>query len=181
MATREEFARIMKGLTILYPRFKASQDDKACQAMLEMYYRILGDLPGELLDAAALEVGRTNTFFPSAAELRKAAMALLERSEGVPSKEDAWAEISRSFSSHGYYRGSPEWSHGLIRAAIDAMGGYTALCTSDNPVADRAHFFKIYEALLGRARDDMAMLPAVREVIARLSAGNGHKRLESGQ
>ena len=56
----------------------------------------------------------------------------------------------------------PEYSHPLIERAVDVMG-YRNLCESDNAVADRAHFFRVYEGLLGRAEEEIRMLPSVRE------------------
>jgi hypothetical protein len=163
MATLEQTAKVLGGLSILYPRFTLTPETIAG------YHRILGDVPFHLLDKAALHIGANNTFFPAAAELRKAAFGLAERANGVPSAQDAWAEVCKSFGSHGYYRGAPEWSHELIGKAIDGIGGYAALCVSENAVADRARFVESYKSYLGRHRDDVAMLPEVRDVVRQLA------------
>ena len=174
MASREEIAKILGGLALLYPRFKLEK------ATIAAYCRILADIPGGVLDAAALNLAGTNTFFPAAAELRKAAFKLMEKAQDVPGAWDAWAEVVKSFGPYGHYRGAPEWSHPLIGKAVDAIGGYVALCHSDNPIADRARFVQAYEALLKRSRDDVQMLPEVRQVVQQLAAGKRLERLGSG-
>jgi hypothetical protein len=174
MATLKELAKVMGGLAILYPRFELKKET------IVAYHRILGDLPYEMLNAASLEIGRANTFFPSAAELRKAAMALVERADGVPSAQDAWGEVCRSFGSHGFYRGAPEWSHALVGKAVAAIGGYAELCHSDNPIADRARFIEAYNAYLARDRNDKAMLPEVRRMIELIAAGK-YPQLDDGK
>jgi len=40
--------------------------------------------------------------------------------------------------------------------------GWRELCSSENQVADRAHFMKIYEAELAREIANAALLPAAR-------------------
>lgn len=224
MTTRKQFAGILKGLLILYPKFNKGLSDKEWQAMSEGYYRILGDLPPELLNAAVLEIGRENTFFPSAAELRKAAMSLVERAEGIPSAQDAWAEVCRGKKAEliapvkwrmtenhheidtpeeaennteliEYWQEclngdeariercgfiEPEWSHSLIGQAVRGIGGYAALCASENPTADRARFIEAYNSYLCRSRDEKAMLPEVRRMI-NLMTGNSRGLIGEGE
>jgi hypothetical protein len=165
MATLSEVIQILTIVMGAFPNAKALGD-----ANFRAYHLLLSDLDAQLLEHAALSVAAQNTFFPTAAEIRKEAMGLREAAMGIPSKEDAWAEVSKSFGPYGSWRGAPEWSHPIIKQAIDALGGYIALCRSDNPVADRAHFFRAYEALMDRERRDIAMLPCARDEIHRLSA-----------
>lgn len=161
MTTLAEVARILGGLAVLYPRYTLTE------ATITAYHRILEDLPVELLDAAAAHLGAESTFFPAAAELRKAAFALLEQAQAVPSAWDAWEEVMKSFGPCGRYR-APQWRHPLIGRAVDAIGGYVALCDSTNTPADRARFIQAYEALLRRAQDELRMLPRVRRLVQQI-------------
>jgi len=173
MASLAEVTRLMGVLAAAFPN--APKLDKG---NFQTYHLILGDLPYTIIEAAGLQLAADNgRFYPTAGEIRGAAVELLARAEGVPSAEDAWAEITRSFHSHGYYRGAPDWSHPLIGKAIDAMGGYTELCVSENAIADRAHFFKIYASLQQRHRSDAALLPDARRLVEQLAA---EKRLQLG-
>jgi len=174
MTTEMEVAEILSlvsGAITNAPQLKANN--------FEAYHLVLKDLPADVLRAAALEYIKDATFFPSAGELRKAAMRLMERAQGIPSAQDAWAEVCKSFGSHGYYRGAPDWSHPLIGKAVAGIGGYAALCISENPPADRARFLQAYDSYLERERDDAAMLPEVRDVVRQL-AGTMRPALTEG-
>jgi len=166
MATVAEVKRVMLGLAAMFPNAPVLED-----AHFKAYHSILADLDAGLLNLAAKEIGRKSTFYPTAGELRKAAWSLVEKANGIRSAHDAWAEVCKSFGSHGYYRGAPDWSTPLIGKAIAAIGGYHELCISENTAADRARFLQAYESYLERDRDDAAMLPEVRETLQRLAGG----------
>ena len=97
----------------------------------------------------------------------------------MPSAQDAWAEVVASFSTHGYYRGAPDWTHELIGKAVKANGGYAFLCQSENPTADRARFLQAYDAYLARYRKEVAMLPDVQRMVG-IMAGKGVAELGAG-
>jgi hypothetical protein len=130
----------------------------------------LEDIDEPLLDRAALHLGSTNTFFPAASELRAAAFELVDAASGIPDAYSAWGEVMKSFGPFGRYR-VPEWTHPLIKEAVDAIGGYMMLCDSENGVADRARFVTAYEQLAKRRTRDTRMLPAVRQMVAQLADG----------
>jgi hypothetical protein len=157
------------------------------EANFVMYHRILGDLDAATIDAAALQFAATHIFFPSAGELREAAMALVEQAKELPSVEEAWAEVSKSFGGHRIppnpaFEGKririhngrdyiePEWSDPIIGKVILSLGGWRMLCLSDNYVADRAHFYKAYKALIDRERESTRMLPAVKRIVEKLTS-----------
>ena len=171
MANLTEVARALGVLAALYPRYTLSK------ATVTAYHAILGDIPADLLDRAALHAGSQKTFFPAAAELRAAAFELMEQAHGVPGAWEAWAEVCKSFGPYGRCR-IPQWSHPLIKQAVDAIGGYIALCDSENATADRARFVQAYEALLSRAQKDARMLPEVRQMVRHIASGEV-KQLEA--
>lgn len=143
---------------------------------IQIYLRLLADIPADLLKAAALAHVTKSQFFPTVAELRDAGAALMERALGLPNAYDAWNEVCRAITTHGHYR-RPEFSHTLIQKSVDACGGWRALCMSENQVADRARFFQVYETYQGREKEDNRQLPEVSSMIAalseRLGAGTG--------
>ena len=174
MHDRQEFGKIMVYLASLYPRFELTE------ATIEAYHDILHDIDTELLKAAARHLGATGTFFPAAAEIRKAAFEIQANAIGVPSAAEAWGEVMREIRRIGSY-GSPEFSSELITKAVHGLGGWRMLCLSENNVADRAHFLKIYDAYLQRYQQDAAMLPEIRELVERLSAEMDKPRLTDGE
>jgi len=168
-----EFSKIIYFVAAAYPSFTVKQD------MLEAYHAILGDLPSDLLKAAALQLAsESRAFFPSAGELRSAAFELIERRDGVPSAPEAWGEVKAQIGAVGYV-GSPEFSHALIAEAVRIIG-WRDLCISENQMSDRARFIQAYEALQKRRRTEVAMLPQVRDALRLVGSGARVERLEDG-
>jgi len=167
--TRAEFAPLIALLSALYPERKTDP------AMTEAYYQILNDIDIELLKAATLQLAANpdTNFFPRAGALRTAAFALVETASGTPNADDAWDEVMKAIGKYGMYR-KPEFSDPLIQKALDGIGGWRTLCMSDESETSytRDAFKKSFAAMIGRARTDVRMLPAVRAIAARF-AGNG--------
>jgi hypothetical protein len=161
--------KVLAFLGALYPKFELTQPT------IKAYLTILRDIPLELLEKAALDLGSRATFFPSAAELRQAAFDLQDGANGVPSAGEAWGQVC------AVWRGrNKEELPAIIHRAVEAMGGWRQLGLSENQMADRAHFLKVYEVLLERQRSDMRMLPQVQNYVAQLAAGNSAARVMAG-
>ena len=162
MASKQTIAEMMLILHTAYPHYRGKKDTA------RVYAELLADIPDDLLIAGAKAHASTGKFFPSVAELREAAFDLQARAQGIPNAAEAWGEVMHQVRNVGSY-GRPEFSAPLIYSAVDALGGWKALCASDNNVADRAHFLKIYGSLQERSQRDTAMLPEVRGVIAEMA------------
>lgn len=163
MATLEEVSKIMAVMALSYPRYELNK------GTIKVYADLLKTIPQDILEAAAKEVMVSNTFFPSLAELRNKALDLMVGLQNIPSAFEAWKDAISEINRCGdYYRYSirvtePKYSHPLVEQAVNIMG-YRNLCESENIVADRAHFFRVYESLLERAKNDMRMLPESRAI-----------------
>ncbi len=170
MSELKEVARVLVYLASLYPHFQMAE------ATPEAYHTILADIPAETLMAAAVQVGSAGTFFPAASELRRAAMSLIDRSEGRLSGEEAWEQVCREIRESGYYR-VPTFTDPIIYRAVDCLGGWKTACASENQIADRAHFLRIYDSLATRRQEDSRTLPQVRELVQRLQGQRVVKQL----
>ena len=162
-------------LTLQYPDYGRGLCLKDLTAALQLYARLLVDIDPDLLRAAVLQHIATSKWFPKVSELREAALALVTHAELSP--EEAWGEVRQTIQRVGSYgifdRATmayrlPTFSHPLIDRAVEIMG-WRNLCASDNEVADRAHFFKIYSQLVGRRNRDEMMLPEIKQVVEALS------------
>ena len=154
-----EFGKALAVLEDAYPRYTLEP------RVVRTWYAILGDLDPELLKAAVLQIASENRpFLPAPGEVRQCAFDLVDRQSDVPTAWDAWSEVCKRFGTHGHAR-LPEFSHPLIKRAIDGVGGWRMLCMSENAVADRARFVQAYETLAKRERAQSRMLPQVREML----------------
>ena len=173
MATKETVTQVMVILASAYPRFQVPKNTG------RIYAELLADIPDNLLILAAKTHAANSTFFPSVAELRKAAFGIQAKAQGIPSTAEAWDEVCRQIRYVGSW-GTPRFSSHLISRAVEGLGGWRALCVSENPVADRAHFLKIYDRLLQDGQEDAALLPEVRELLAAMAEERTVARLKAG-
>ena len=128
----------------------------------EIYQRMLSDIPPDVLKAATLQHIATSKYFPSIAELREIAFALSSEVSQMPTPFEAWEEVVSQIRRTGFY-GKPVFSNKLIARAVDCLD-WQVLCSSENSIADRAHFVRVYEQLLEREVNESKMLPEAREV-----------------
>jgi hypothetical protein len=178
-----EFAKVMYLLASLFPRMPSIKEKETIDA----YYAILGDLPVELLKAAALEWGRRDTPWPpSAGQLRSLAFSLVERQQGQITAIEAWEEARRVLGDPSRYypgiRGPSEsdFSDPAVYDAVRAVGALDICHTPEEMMAStRARFLAAFDVFLDRRRASQQMLPAVRETMERL-AGGDVARLRAG-
>lgn len=170
MATLEEVVRIVGILKLAYPNFGTRLSEDEWTALPRVWHRLLRDVPFNLLDAAAVHyiASSGSAFPPSIAELRETAYKLVSMDR--PSAEEAWGEVQKAIRRFGSYR-VPEFSNSTIGCAVGIVG-WRSLCASENEVADRAHFFRVYESLARRERNVAMMLPEVRETVLRLKTSD---------
>jgi len=184
LPSRDVIAQVLGVLANFFPAFSRQQSADAWTGMIAAYHLVLYDVPADLLERAALDLGARATFFPSAGELRKAAFDLLDLGHDVPTAQDAWAEVSRRLR-RGFYRldecgayqrrqpTAEDWSHPLIQRAIDGIGGWLALTDPQAlATADRARFIEAYNVYATRERQTRDMLPCVREAVAQIRASS---------
>jgi len=181
MATEAEVGKVLVYLSALFPRFTMAKGTP------EAYYTILADLPADVLKAAAVSLACSSSFFPSAGELRRTANELTARAHNELTPEEAWVTVCNAIQRWGSYgeplpaaEGGgyrmPTELDGLMLRAIQGVGGWKALCLSETPGVERAHFLRVYEGLQRADRGEALMLPAVRDVVNRLADKAGVPR-----
>lgn len=129
---------------------------------IKVYVRMLADIPPDIRAAALSQALAECEFFPTIARLRDMALALTQTGPHVSGFE-AWERVVKAIRSVGSYAPRPGFDDPLIARAVDCLG-WPELCQSENQVADRAHFVKVYEQLVERERQDARLLPEAREV-----------------
>lgn len=169
MTTREDIKKVMAYMGCAFPNYHPEISEGGVNAV-DVMEDLLGDLPKDTLMAAVkaccAEPGRA--FAPSAGEIRGMAVSLHVRAAGVPSAGEAWAAVIESFERmpSGVMAGgghTPTLDNPIVQEAVKEMGGYAAIGVDfyDNLMPNRAHFLKIYAALLARHQEDAATLPEV--------------------
>jgi len=179
---KAQISEMIGALATMYPREEVSTEN--CKA----YAVKLCDISVSELMVALDQCGSELKFFPSVAEIREK-WRLLTAPRDVLSAGEAWGVVVQRMKRYGPYesyppRPRPPIEHPFIVETVEAIGGWSTLFESDNAVADRAHFMKIYDQLVARKEANERLLPSARElkqlnqgqpVIAQLIAKKGER------
>ena len=164
-------SEILKYLLAAYPNANVNA------ATVAVYVDMLQDIPVDDLQLVAKQTIAECTFFPTVAELRTR-WHTLRTQIGQTGTADAWNQVQREIGRIGSW-GTPQFDDPLIKRAVDGMG-WRNLCMSENAMADRAHFLKLYESLLQRQDQVNRLLPQAREyVAAQLTEGGQADRVRA--
>ena len=164
MNNEAEIAKLVGVMATAYPNIQASEQ------MIESYATLLRDLPLDVLTISVQQCMVESEFFPTIAKLRNKVLEIT--APVAPEPLEAWGIVLKEIQRVGFYH-SPTFNDPIITKAVDCIGWQT-LCSSENVVADRAHFSKVYEGLLRQAENDRRMLPAakqIREGVQRMITG----------
>ena len=159
---REVFVKCMRFLEVAYSgKLNITSDPE----QLRVYYGMLGDLPEKVLMQSIQKFVAISKWPPAISELREMAASIILPE---PVKwSDAWETVQKAIRYCGMTdeRGAYERMDELTAQTVRSMGWRT-LCMSDNPVADRAHFQRIYESLEKQRKEKTAIPEALRLGIA---------------
>lgn len=138
---KQQFATLAIGIKSAYPASKILEDN----ASMDFWYMMLKDFPYEIAENAVMEHICTNVYPPNIAEIRK---LCVERCKpAVPSFDEAWGTVQKALSDYGFY--NPQAAFATmdeLTLSIVKNLGWSKLCHSENPTADRANFREAYEA-----------------------------------
>jgi hypothetical protein len=174
--TGPEVVQLFALISTYWPNFHVPNRAEAAQAFREAWLRLLGDLDNAAVVAAVDSLAAEARDFPPPPGVIRNRAVQLQAGPGVPGVDEAWAEVQAEIGRVGWTVAldpsrRPQFSHPSITAAVEAMGWQT-LCESENPMADRAHFIKLYGSATQRATRDAVMPASVRELLE-----GGPKRL----
>lgn len=147
MASKTTVVKAIAALSVYFP------EREITKAVHEAYHLALSDLTDEQLERAVVEAARTLKWFPKVAELREIAAGQAVQCAGVTTAAEAIEKIYEQIRVIGSY-GNPTFTDPLLTRVVVAMGGWRALCLSENPMADRAHMIKLYGEISGAARHE---------------------------
>ena len=150
---KKEFAILAMALQTYYPRENLLPNEQA----MELWFNQLQDIPYQIAETGLQKWVALNKWSPSIADIREMASDIVNGE--IPNFGDAWEEVCRAIRHFGSYRADEALASlsPLARKATERIG-FTNLCMSENPSADRANFRMIYENLAERERKD-AQLP----------------------
>ncbi len=176
MASRKTIEDMWGLLAIEYPEYGKQMTTPQVRAQIDLYTRLLADIPDEVLIAAALKHTRTCKWFPKVSELCEVAFSMME--VGIKTAEEAWNEVTKEMRRVGYY-GNPDFTCQEIYDAVNTFG-WENMCSAEDHSVLRAHFYRTYETYLKRSREERRMLPEIRNLIKGLLASKGPQKVITG-
>lgn len=157
--TRQDFSKFVMDMQSAYPREKVLPTESS----VDLWYRVLGDLPYEVAATALAKHVLTSVWPPSIAEIRKLAMEVSY--EPSPDWSEAWQIALKAVAKFG--QGDEvramEWlGLNYPQAVYDAVRrfGFKQLCNMppDEKQIYMAQFRDIYKQIDARQKED-ALLP----------------------
>lgn len=158
----DQFLKIAATMKSIWPSENFLPDEYA----LKVWYKLLQDIPYTNLGTAVHMLAVRTKFPPSVAEIRE--MVYQAQNVGEDWSE-AWGNVMTAISRFGQYQ--EEEAMAVLSdkaAAVVRQLGWKSLCQSNNPVADRAHFQRAYEALQRREKDIAVVPAALKDNLAQL-------------
>lgn len=160
---------VLELLTLIeaeFPRHLKGQTEEQKALKLALWKKIFENDDKKHVDMAIHKILSTSEFPPTIAEIRK---AMVEVKEGESNTAgEAWGEVQRAIRNYGYMQEakalnsmSPETAR-----AVKCIG-WATLCLSEEQMADRAHFLKIYAELKERTEREKALPNRLSEAIKR--------------
>lgn len=151
--TKNETTRLLGILQTAYPYFYKNITVAEAKNASNLWHDMLKGLTLEVAKLALYKlIALHKDYPPTIAHLLESVADVTK--EPTPTIADAWAEVKVAISKYGYPR--PEEALQSLSPttakAVRAMG-WLELCSSENEVADRAHFMKIYSTMEKRQKE----------------------------
>ena len=161
--TKKEFATFAMALKTYYPRENLLPNEQA----MELWFRQLQDIPYQVAETGLNKWVSLNKWSPSIADIREMTTTITQGE--LPDWGEAWEEVCRAIRKYGFYQVGEalESLSPLTRQTTERIG-FTNLCTSENPSADRANFRMIYERLAEREKREAQLSVGIKLQISQL-------------
>lgn len=152
--TGEQVVKVLAIIKAAYPNFyRNTEDVKDAIALWRMMFE--DDDNNKVLMAVKMHIS-TNKFPPTVADIRE---QLVNATEKTITADEAWGQLIKCISRYGQYNveGAMESMDPKVAQLVKRLG-YKELCRSENQMADRAHFVKLWDGQVKHSKQQ-AMLP----------------------
>lgn len=164
----QQFLVISSMIKAAYPNSMVMPDRNS----MDFWFEMLKDLQYEACKNSVVEIVSTSKFPPSIAEIRE--KCATKTNSKIKSPGEAYESVMTAISKFG--RNEPQKAYETLdEATVKAVKqlGYVYLCNSENMMADRANFFKVYE-VIAKEKQTEIQIPK----IAQKGSSEGNKQIE---
>jgi len=161
--TREEFKIIVTALKSVYPKFGITD-----KLQFDFWFSMLEDIDYKTMQLTVKKYVSEEKWAPTIADLRKSYTETAQPK--VLDANSAWGEVQKAIRYNGTYGEEKAYeSMSPTTAQVVKNMGYKELCLSENQMADRAHFMKMYEVYKDRQQKQAQLPEGLKEDINQLT------------
>lgn len=160
---KKEFSVFAMALKTYYPREPLLPNQQA----MELWFRELCDIPFNVAEMALRKWVATNKWSPSIADIREMTAGIVN---GDPMTwGESWEKVMTAIRKFGSYNKGKALDSldPLTRKCVESIG-YMELCMSENIMADRAHYQRIFEVLSKREQTNQRIAAPLLEAISQV-------------
>lgn len=149
---KQQFATLAIAMKSAYPASKILEDN----ASMDFWFMMLQDIDYKVAENAIAEHICTNIYPPNIAEIRKLCADRMQKP--VLPFDEAWGVVQKALREYGYYNPDKAFAtmDELTLSVVKNLG-WSRLCMSENPTADRANFREAYEAKAKKVQNNMQL------------------------
>lgn len=174
--TDKEFETIALAIKAAYPNSNVLPDKYA----MKTWFELLQDLDYNVAQNAVMEHISTSVFPPSIAEIRN--KCAVRTAPIISDWGEAWEEVLYAIRKYGSYREEEAVaSLSKITARVTKRLGFRNLCLSENQMADRAHFQRMYESMVREEQKNLQLPAFARDTRKKMIESNRSEKIEIGK
>lgn len=149
---KQQFATLAIAIKSAYPASKILEDT----ASMDFWFMMLQDMDYKVAENAIAEHICTNIYPPNIAEIRKLCVERMQKP--VLPFDEAWGVVQSAMRNYGFYNPQEAFAtmDELTLSVVKNLG-WSRLCQSENPTADRANFREVYEAKAKKVQNNMQL------------------------
>lgn len=157
---------IIKLISLCSTNYRNWPEDGKEKALIDLWTTMLSDVDFEIAQAAVQKYMAESVYPPTVADIRArvADITVFREKTGI----EAWGDVKDAIRKFGSYNEKKAMDSltGVTRKVVQGIG-FRTLCLSEDEMADRAHFLKVYDVLAKRERDDQLLLPQTKQLMQR--------------
>ena len=166
--TIKETVSVFAILSAAYPYFYKSirNDDEQTKIAVALWHEMLADYDINTVKVALKRLIAVHKEYPpTIGQLLESIMVV--NGNAAPDADEVWSEITDALGRYGLYGTNEAMTQftPLALAAVKALG-WSTLCLSETPEANRAHFLRIYPTIKARHEQRHILPKDVRAFIA---------------
>jgi hypothetical protein len=146
------------------------------EMLTALWLKMLDDTEFFIAEAAVEKYLAESVYPPTIADIRAriADITVIKEKTAI----EAWDDVKNAIRKYGWYREKEAMQSlgGVTHKVIDSIG-FKTLCMSENEMADRAHFLKVYDVLAAREREAALTLPSTRIAMERIHGVDGQEHI----